>query len=101
MADPINQIERDRVYGFIEAVQAIRDGHGRGVALSEYWPREIADAIQLLIDSAVRQEREACAIVAEGAAEPGGAAAPGQIFEVDPVRRQVCLEIVESIRARR
>ena len=42
MADPINQIERDRVYGFVEAVQAIRQGHSRGIPLSEYWPREIA-----------------------------------------------------------
>ena len=100
MADPANQIERERVYRFIETVRGIQDGYMRSVALAEYWPREIADAIQFLIDGAVRQEREACAIVAESAAEPNGAATPRQLFAVDPMRRQICLEIAESIRAR-
>ena len=98
MAD---QTERERVYKFIETVNAIRDGRARGVALSEYWPREIADAIQFLIDSAVEREREACASGAEGAAEPSGVLTPGQTFEPDPVRQQICLGIAASIRARR
>jgi len=100
MADPANQIERERVYRFIETVNTIRRGQRLGVTLSEYWPREIADSIQILIDDAVRREREGCAVVAESAAEPGGAATPGQLFAVDAGRRQLCLEIAENIRAR-
>jgi hypothetical protein len=100
MADPANQIERGRVYRFIETVRAIQGGFMRGVALEEYWPREIADAIQFLMDTAVRQEREACAVVAESAAEPSGVATSGQLFAVDPMRRQICREIAENIRAR-
>jgi len=46
MADSANQIERERVYRFIETVGAIRDGRAQGVALAEYWPGEIANAIQ-------------------------------------------------------
>jgi hypothetical protein len=100
MEPPANQIERERVYRFIETVTAIRRGQRLGVALAEYWPREIAYAIQFLIDDGVRREREACAVVAESAAEPGGVASPGQIFVVDPMRGQICLEIAENIRAR-
>ncbi|HZW91913.1 MAG TPA: hypothetical protein VFF64_02980 [Candidatus Eremiobacteraceae bacterium] len=95
------QIERERVYKFIGAVTAIRDGRARGVTLSEYWPREIADAIQYLIDGAVQREREACAAVADAAAEPAGFAARGQAFEADPRRREVALDIAASIRGRR
>jgi hypothetical protein len=101
MEQPTNQIERERVYRFVETVNAIRKGQRQGVTLSEYWPREIADALQFLIDSAVWQERNACALVAESAAEPSGATSPGQIFAVDPARRQICLEIADNIRARR
>jgi hypothetical protein len=100
MDSPVNQIERERVYRFIETVNTIRRGQRLGVTLSEYWPREIADAIQFLIDDAVRREREACAVVAESAGEPSGAATPDQIFAVDPMRRQLYLEIAENIRAR-
>jgi hypothetical protein len=100
MADHANQIERERVYRFIETVNAIRRGQRLGVTLAEYWPGEIAYAMRFLIDDAVRQECEACALVAESAAEPSGAATPGQIFVVDPMRRQICVEIAENIRAR-
>lgn len=98
MAD---QTQRDQVYKFIETVRAIQAGREQGITLSQYWPRDIADAIQFLIDGAVRSEREACAIVAESAAEPGGMLARGEVIEADPVRRRICLEIAGSIRARR
>ena len=69
--------------------------------LSEYWPKEIADAIQYLIDSAVRCEREACANVAEAAREPAGALGRGDRIETNAARRAVCLEIGDLIRERR
>jgi hypothetical protein len=100
MEQPANQIERERVHRFIETVQAIRDGRARGVTLSEYWPREIADAIQFLIDGAVRDEREACAIVAEATAEPGGPFTHKQTF-VEALRQKICMEIAVGVRAQR
>jgi hypothetical protein len=100
MEHPVSQIERERVYSFIETVQAIRAGHEQGLTLSEYWPREIADAIQLLINSAVRREREECALVAESAAEPAGTVGRGDTFDADPARRRMCLEVAASIRER-
>lgn len=89
---------RDEVNRFIETVGKIQEGNG---PLSKYFEREIADAIQSLIGSAVDRERERCAIVAESVAEPAGTLAAGQIIEPDPVRRRICLEIAQAIRNRR
>jgi hypothetical protein len=93
------QIERDRVYKFIETVNAIRKGQAQGVPLAEYWPREIADAIQYLIETAVHKEREECAAIADAENEPSGFAARGEPFEVQ-ARREVSMKIAAGIRAR-
>jgi hypothetical protein len=98
MAD---QAEEDRLQAFIKAVRKIGFDRKQGVKLLEFWPREIADAIQALIDIEVRHEREACALLAEAAAESSGAFAPGQTFAQDPGRREICLDVAASIRARR
>jgi hypothetical protein len=101
MEQSANEIERERVCRFIERVKTIHGSHARDSVLSECWPREIADAIRILIEGAVRDEREACAVVADYAAEPSGATERGETLGVDPQRRGICLEIAKSIRDRR
>lgn len=93
-------MEREEVYKFIETVRQIKAAQADHVPLSEYFPREIADALQSLINSAIDREREQCAIVAESAAEPSGAIARGQHFDADPTKKRVCLEVAELIRRR-
>ena len=89
---------RDEVIRFIETVRQIRESNG---PLSEYFEPEIADAIHSLINAAVVRERENCAILAESSAEPAGTLGRGQVIEVDPERRSICLEIAGAIRNRR
>jgi hypothetical protein len=83
---------------FIETVRQIRESNG---PLSQYFEREIADAIQSLINAAVVRERENCAILAESFAEPAGTLVRGQLINVDPQRGSICLEVAEAIRNRR
>jgi hypothetical protein len=101
MGLPTNQGERERVYRLIDIVNGIKAGSAQGLPLSNYLPREIADALQSLIASAVAHEREECALVAESASEPAGAIGPGEQINAEPQRRGVCLEIAASIRQRR
>jgi hypothetical protein len=93
-------MSREEVDKFIEIVRAIMDTPDQRVALSQYLPREVADALQQVIDSAVAREREACAVAAESAAEPSGVFGRGDTFKDDPVRRDICLKIAHAIRRR-
>jgi hypothetical protein len=94
----MNQMTRDEIYKFIDTVKQIQASGG---TLSGYFEKDIASAIQSLIDSAVTRERESCAVLAESAGEPAGFLAAGQRIEVDPERKRLCLEIASAIRARR
>ena len=71
----------------------------KGRSLSEF-PKEIADAVKALIASAVRREREACAAIADDAAEGSGTISRGQVTESNPLQRQTAREIAEFIRRR-
>ena len=92
---------RQELYRYFDIVESIKHGEGSAAALAPYTPREITDAIEELINSAKKAEREACAIVAEDAGEPAGVAGRGLRIELDPVRREVALEIARLIRDRR
>jgi hypothetical protein len=96
MVDRTEQEQR-----FIGAVRAFEAGRAQDVKLSDYWPREIADALRTLIDTAVCREREACASLAESVGEPGAAFTRGDVFEPEKMRREICLELAKAIRARR
>lgn len=95
-----NQPEREWERRFIEDVAALRLGQP-GLPLREYYPPEVAEAIERLLDDAVLREREGCAITAESAGEAAGALGPGQTIGPDPSRSAVCLEVAERIRRRR
>ncbi len=86
------------IYRFHDTVQRIRDSGG---TLSDYFPREIADAIQSLIDAALTREREACAMIAESAAEAAGTLDRGKELHAPPEQSRACLEIAAQIRNRR
>ena len=88
---------REEVHEFIGIVEEIGKTDG---ALSKYFPREIADAIQTLINRAVAREQDNCAIVAESAAEPAGTLARGEMIAADAEKRKICLEIAQNIRNR-
>ena len=96
----IRQMSREEVYRFFEIVEALKCGEGQLSDLHNYSVRELSDAVQSLIDSAVSHEREECARLAEDSGEPGGPLTRGQVFEVEPARRQICLEVAGRIRAR-
>ena len=88
---------RDEAYKFIDTVKTIQKSGG---TLSDYFERDIASAIQSLIDSAVAREREWCAALAESAGPPAGFVGAGQAMEPDPGRIQLCRDIADAIRAR-
>ena len=87
----------EQVVEFIETVEKIKNSGG---PLSQYFPREIADALNYLIQSAVAKERERCAILAESAAEPAGLARRGEELSVDPTTKATSLDIAARIRRR-
>ena len=93
-------MSREEVYAFIKIVNEIKAAVGKGMPLSQYAPREIADAIASLVASAIIQERDACAGIAEDAAGGSGAFKKGDRMDADPVQRQTALEIAEMIRNR-
>jgi hypothetical protein len=90
-------MSRDEVYAFIETVNKIKSAQREGVPLSQYFPREIADAVGALIAG----EREACAMIAEAAAEGSGAIGRGDRLDANPVQRKTAFEIAERIRNRK
>ena len=96
---------RDEMYRYFGIVEAIKEGRTQVTELRDYSAREIGDAVNDLIQSAVREavqrEREACAMVAEAAGEPVGFLARGQQIEADPVRKRICIEVAGLIRTRR
>ena len=85
-------MKRSEVYNLFAIVDAIKAGNGTVAELKPYSSITITAAVKELI----RAEREACAIVAETAAQEGGALARG----VPPAKRDLCLEIAANIRAR-
>lgn len=90
----------EEVDRFFEIVEAVKRGEAQLTDLHNYSVRELSDAVRSLIDSAVRHEREECAMLAEDSGEAGGALTRAQVFEVDPVKKQMCLEVARRIRAR-
>lgn len=94
-------MSREEVYTFIETVNKIKADVGKGVPLSEYFPADIAHALESLIASAVTQERNACAAIAEDAAGGSGTFTRGGPMGADTAQRDLALRIAESIRSRK
>jgi hypothetical protein len=94
-------MSREEVYAFIKIVNEIKAALKDGVPLSQYPPREIADAIGSLIASAVVEERSACAQIAEDSAGGSGTFARGRPMGADASQRDVALRIAELIRSRK
>ena len=89
---------RAEIYKLIELVDAIKAGNATLSDLGQYPKMTVAAAVKELIAA----EREACAILAEDAAEPGGVLGRGEkVASADPAERDLCQEIARRIRARR
>ena len=94
-------MSREEVYLFLDIVESIKRGEEPVTSLAPYTRREIAEAIEELIGSAKRVEREACAVLVDAAGEAAGTFSRGQMAEVDAAKRAWCLEIASRIRGRR
>ena len=91
------ELSRADVYKLIALADAIKAGKAELAELEQY-PTTIAAAVKKLI----ADEREACAMVAEAAAEGAGVLGrAGKLEAISPETREICLEIARQIRARR
>jgi hypothetical protein len=89
---------RADLYKLTEIVDAIKAGRASVADLKPYSEITITAAVKELIAA----EREECAILAEDAADEGGALdRGGKQEEVDAAKRELCQEIARRIRARR
>src|ERR1035437_5943412 len=86
------EMTREEIYRFYEIVQSIKNGRAGPGALEVYSERQIADAIGALLQSSALEEREACRMVAEPAAEPARCMEKGQAIEGDPQNRAGCVQ---------
>jgi len=90
-------MSRDEVNEFLDK---LAEAQQRKAPLSEYLPHQIAEAINQLIAAAVEREREACAMIAESAAEASDVLAGGEVLETNPIQKDTALEIADQIRHR-
>lgn len=74
-------ISHEKMQQFVDQVKAIKEGQDYEYNLEDYFPREIARAIQDLIEKAVKREGRNCASIVDSAAEPSGVVERGQKFE--------------------
>lgn len=93
-------MNRDQIEKFYEIITKI-EANGVDV-ITGYTGPQFATMIRSLIGVEIDREREACAAVADHAAEPpAGAIGRGdQLPAVDPIQRRTALEIAERIRER-